>query len=143
MLNMREVREKDLDGLLEIINEPKVIRYMPLEKPVTMERVRKWYDSSLLNHALSIFVLELDRIIGALSIRKDGKTTIWISERHQRKGYGTIAMEWAAVYARENGLKRLWLECFKENRQALSFYHKLGYKDIGERGDSTIMEMKL
>jgi RimJ/RimL family protein N-acetyltransferase len=140
---MREVREKDLDRLLEIINEPKVVRYMPLEKPVTIERVRKWYDSSLLNHALSIFVLELERPIGALSIRKDGKTTIWIKTDHQRKGHGTVAMEWAAVYAKEKGLTRLWLECFKENRQALSFYHKLGYKDIGERGNNTIMELKL
>ncbi len=143
MLKIREARESDLDRLMEIINEPAVIRYMPLEKPVRLSRIRRWFRSFALFHQPTIFVLELDKVIGACTISDNGKITIWVDENCQRKGYGSKAMTHLIGYAGKKGLKRLWLECFKENKQALSFYRSLGFIQTGERNGEYVMELKL
>jgi len=143
MLNIRRPNEADLDRLLQIINEPSIIRYMPLEKPVKMDKIVKWYQSSIMFDRPAIFVLERGSIIGACSISEEGKVTVWIDEENQRKGYGIQAIEFLKGYARKNGLSRLWLECFKDNIGALAFYNHLGFSRIGEKGNELIMELKI
>jgi RimJ/RimL family protein N-acetyltransferase len=143
MLKMRKVREEDLKQLLDIINEPGVIEHMPLERPVRMERVRDWFRSFQAFGYPVIFVLELEQVIGACSLRENGKITVWISARHQGKGYGTEAMGQLADYARQQKMKRIWLECQKENERALDFYRKLGFSEIGEDRQNRVMEMLL
>jgi RimJ/RimL family protein N-acetyltransferase len=143
MLKIRPIEERDLERLLEIINQPSVIRYMPLERPVKMEKVRKWYESSIVFKNPTIFVLELGRVIGACSISENGKITVWIEEGEQGKGYGTKAVEWLKDYAKKNNLSKLWLECFKDNRRALDFYRGLGFKDRGEKEELLLLEMEI
>jgi len=143
MLAIREIREKDLDSLLEIINQPNVIRYMPLEKPVKREKIENWYKSFIVFKWPAIFVLESDRVIGACTLSENGKVTIWVDEREQHKGYGTRAIAWLKDYAKKKGMSQLWLECFKDNRDALDFYHKMGFKDTAEKQENIIMEMQI
>jgi len=143
MLRIREAREEDLPALQRIINEPTVIRYMPLEKPVKLSRIRRWFRSFALFHQPTILVLDMGKVIGACTISDNGKITIWVDEGHQRKGYGTKAMTHLKGYAKKKGLDRLWLECFKENRQALSFYRSLGFIQTGERNGEYVMELKI
>lgn len=143
MLKIREAREGDLQALQSIINEPAVIRYMPLEKPVRLSRIRRWFQSFALFRQPTIFVLELGKVIGACTISDNGKITIWVDEGHQRKGYGRKAMAHLKGYARKKSMKRLWLECFKDNRQALSFYRALGFTKTGERNGEYVMELKI
>jgi len=143
MLTIRGIREKDLERLLEIINQPGVIRYMPLEKPVKREKIEKWYQSFIVFKWPAIFVLETDRVIGACTLSEDGKITIWIDQSEQRKGYGINAIDWLKDYAKNKGFARLWLECFKDNGNALSFYHKVGFRDTAEKEENIIMEMPI
>jgi len=143
MLAIREIREKDLDSLLEIINQPSVIRYMPLEKPVKREKIEKWYQSFIVFKWPAIFVLERDRVIGACTLSENGKVTIWVDEREQHKGYGTIAISWLKDYAKKKGIDRLWLECFKDNATAIDFYHGAGFRDTAEKQENIIMEMQI
>jgi RimJ/RimL family protein N-acetyltransferase len=143
MLKIREVRESDLERLREIINEPAVIRYMPLERPVRLSRIRRWFQSFYLFRQPAIFVLDIGKVIGACTISDNGKITIWVDEGHQRKGYGRKAMAHLREYAGKKGMERLWLECFKDNRQALSFYRSLGFIHIGERNGEYVMELKI
>ena len=143
MLTIREIREKDLDRLLEIINQPSVIRYMPLEKPVKREKIEKWYQSFIVFKWPVIFVLETDRVIGACTLTEDGKVTIWIDQSEQRKSYGTKAIDWLKDYAKNKGIDRLWLECFKDNAIAIDFYHKVGFRDTAEKQENIIMEMPI
>jgi len=143
MLKIREAREEDLERLREIINEPAVIRYMPLEKPVRLSRIMRWFQSFALFHQPTIFVLELDKVIGACTISDNGKITIWVDENCQRKGYGRKAMAHLREYAGKKGMERLWLECFKDNKQALFFYRSLGFIQTGERNSEYVMELKI
>ena len=143
MLKIREVEERDLDRLKTIINEPDIIRYMPLEKPVGLERLRRWYQSFRLFKRPSIFVLETDKVIGACSIYEDGKITIWIDRDYQRKGYGAKAIIYLKKYAVKNNIPRLWCDCFKDNKQALAFYEKIGFERMGQRDNSYLLEMKI
>jgi RimJ/RimL family protein N-acetyltransferase len=143
MLTIREIREKDLDRLLEIINQPSVVRYMPLEKPVKREKIEKWYQSFIVFRWPVIFVLETDRVIGACTLSEDGKVTIWIDQSEQRKGYGIKAIDWLKDFAKNKGIDRLWLECFKDNAIAIDFYHKVGFRDTAEKQENIIMEMPI
>jgi len=143
MLAIREIREKDLDRLLEIINQPSVIRYMPLEKPVKREKIEKWHQSFIVFRWPVIFVLETDRVIGACTLTENGKVTIWIDQGEQRKGYGTKAIDWLKDYARNKGMSQLWLECFKDNATAIEFYHKVGFRDTAEKQENIVMEMPI
>ncbi len=143
MLRIREARESDLPALQRIINEPAVIRYMPLETPVRLSRIRRWFQSFALFRQPTIFVLDIGKVIGACTISENGKITIWVDENCQRKGYGSKAMTHLIEYATKKGLKRLWLECFKDNEPALSFYRSLGFIQTGERSGEYVMELKL
>lgn len=143
MLKIREIQERDLESLLTVINEPGIIEHMPLERPVQIERLQSWYGSFRRFGYPAIFVLELDEPIGACSIRENGKITVWVSARHHGKGYGKKAIEKLADYARENKIERLWLDCHHENKRALDFYHRIGFKDIGESKGSRVLEMRL
>ena len=116
---------------------------MPLEKPVGLSRIRRWFQSFALFRQPTIFVLELDKVIGACTISDNGKITIWVDESQQRKGYGRKAMAHLREYANTKGLKRLWLECFKDNKQALDFYRALGFTKTGERNGEYVMELKI
>jgi len=141
MLTIREIREKDRDRLLEIINQSSVIRYMPLQAPVKREKIENWYRSFIIFKWPAIFVLETDRVIGACTLSEDGKVTIWIDESEQHKGYGTKAIDWLKDYAKNKGMSQLWLECFKDNAIAIDFYHKVGFRDTAEKQENIIMEM--
>jgi RimJ/RimL family protein N-acetyltransferase len=143
MLTVRDAREKDLGRLLEIINEPSVIEHMPLERPVKMDKVRGWNESFVKFRNPLIFVLELDKVIGVCTLNEAGKITIWVDEEHQGKGYGTHALDWLKDYAKRRGMKRLWLECFRENESALEFYFGSGFQEKAEIASSLILECLL
>ena len=143
MLRIRKAREKDLERLWEIINQPGVIEYMPLKRPVPMSRVKKWYDSFVMFNRPTIFVLDVGKVIGACTIRDNGRMTLWIDEDYWGKGHGKRAVAYLKKYAKSKGIDRLWLNCMKENKNALAFYGSLGFGGTEEKGKEVIMELPI
>lgn len=52
-----------------------------------------------------------------------------VSARHRRKGIGAALLEWLEAVAREAGIRRVELECRRDNEAARNFYGVLGYHE--------------
>jgi ribosomal-protein-alanine N-acetyltransferase len=52
-----------------------------------------------------------------------------VDPAHRRKGIGTALLEWLETVARDAGLRRVVLECRRDNDAARNFYGALGYHE--------------
>lgn len=57
---------------------------------------------------------------------------IYIVERFFGKGLGETLLEHCLQTARERGFETLWLGVWEENRRALRFYEKHGFREVGK-----------
>jgi len=57
---------------------------------------------------------------------------IVIDVNHQGKGFGKLLMEKAFEYFKENNVNHIGLWVGKDNKQAIKFYKKLGFKITGK-----------
>lgn len=64
-------------------------------------------------------------------LKGNGYLTIALREKYRGKGIGNTLMEKAEAYARSNGIRRMELEVFGENRNAIELYKKRGYEIEG------------
>lgn len=67
---------------------------------------------------------------------------IQISNLLRSKGLGTYLMIFVEQQTKKHKLNRIRLQVFKDNK-AINFYRKLGYKKIGNRYFSVILEKKI
>lgn len=103
----------------------------------TAEELRKNLIKRINNQEETIFVIEdNNKVIGYASIELKNKIskTIWINEimvdtNHQNKGRGTLLINEIYKFAKENDAKRIELNCWSFNKEALEFYNKLGFKE--------------
>ena len=74
------------------------------------------------------WVYEQDsKIVGFIALIGNEVGAIFVHSNYQRRGIGKKLMDFAKSI-REN----LVLDVFKENRMGRAFYHKYGFKQIGE-----------
>lgn len=57
---------------------------------------------------------------------------LYVQPRFQRRGIGRALLATAEGHARAAGLRTLWLTAWEGNTQALGFYARCGFEDIGE-----------
>lgn len=105
----------------------------------------KWNDRYFSNEDTTevLFVSENSegKIIGFISLDTVSKNsdfvgsigTLYIDEIYHHKGIGTELFNRALVLLKENGAKFIEVTAFKDNKQACSFYEKLGGKVSGEK----------
>jgi len=60
---------------------------------------------------------------------------ICIAPVYQNKGYGNQFIQWLINFARNNGIKTLYLEVRVSNQAAIHLYQNLGFNEIGLRPD--------
>lgn len=58
---------------------------------------------------------------------------IYLLHRFQGAGVGRRLLDAAMMHARERGARRLLLGVYAHNRDALAFYARCGFHDVGER----------
>ena len=83
---------------------------------------------------LCVFVRDnAGNIIGGLTGRTYWRyldiSFLWVDEKHRGAGYATKLMKTAEAEARERGCERVFLDTL--SFQALGFYLKLGYAELG------------
>lgn len=89
------------------------------------------------NQSSIVFMIEEDSTaIGYLIFRCIEKVTnsIWIDqfyieEHYRNKGYGKALIDEVKKYARDNNIKRIELNCWTFNENAIEFYRHLGFKE--------------
>ena len=90
----------------------------------------------------AVFVAEDDRrIVGRLSLSRDPHPAsrhvadlgLMVAESHPRQGVGTMLLERAVAWARENRIRKLELHVFPWNEPALGLYESFGFEREGYR----------
>lgn len=76
--------------------------------------------------------------VAGFAIMKYGDNTAHIvlfavSAAHRRRGIGTALLRWLETTARTAGIHTIQLEARANNREARSFYQRLGFNEIGVR----------
>lgn len=66
-----------------------------------------------------------------VKLRGNAYLTIAIRKEYRGKGIGSALMEKAEEYARERGCRRMELEVFGKNENAIALYKKRGYETEG------------
>lgn len=88
---------------------------------------------SLFHHRF--IMIEKNNVAGALSLDKKRISVfvyaIGLLPEFRRKGYGTLLMEFAEYFARKNNKDIVNFSVLLENKPAVKFYEKLGYKPQG------------
>lgn len=57
--------------------------------------------------------------------------TLYVQPRHQSAGKGLILLQQAIRHCRSCGFENLWLKVNAENRKAIGFYSKHGFRNVG------------
>lgn len=93
----------------------------------------------------AFFIIFLDRhAVGYAKLREDSKVDcvknetavelqrIYLVERVFGKGIGEILLNHCLETAKQKGFETLWLGVWEENKRALRFYEKHGFKSVGK-----------
>jgi GNAT superfamily N-acetyltransferase len=86
----------------------------------------KEYDARLLQG----FVADEDgKILGALTYHREGDQIeiVSLDSLMENRGVGTALLEAASLFARAQGVRRLWLATTNDNIRAIRFYQRLGW----------------
>ena len=144
---IRKADPKDARGVINcmqsVIDERiyLVSEYYLLTERGEQERIRSPDD-------LTLVCEKGNDIVGVLTIqrgmyRKNRHTAnlgIAIKAGHRRSGLGTRLINQGIEWCRENGIRKLNLEVFSSNRNAISLYEKLGFQHEGSRKGQFIID---
>lgn len=106
------------------------------------------YAKRLSDFAWFILCVENEEIIGftAYYLNQEGCFAyipqIWVSDQHQRKGIGASMLEMLIKEA-PSYVNAIRLEVRKNNEKAVSFYSKIGFAVIEEKGNKLLLEKLL
>ena len=138
-MEIREAKISDIDNnLLTLYVEGFNMHYQK-RKDIFVnksnEELRNNLTEMINNPDELIFVIDDDKeIIGYVALQFKNKVTksIWIDEividnNYRNKGYGKMLVDKVYAYAKKNKCKRVELNCWCFNSNAIDFYDKLGF----------------
>lgn len=69
---------------------------------------------------------------GIMAYREEAAHLLLFSVRssHRRRGIGRLLLDWLERVAREAGIRRILLECRRDNTAARNFYAEHGYHEL-------------
>ncbi len=172
MIRIREISVDDAARLLQLMeeldHEADYLLYEPGERPMDEEAFRDHIQKLDPPGFGTFFVAEARRDLSSASgdetelagylevrrlpwarVRHRAYLVIGILKRHGGKGVGTRLMKEVELWARRNGVRRLYLTLIAENRAAAGLYRKMGYEVEGRHpasmrlGDRYVEELTM
>lgn len=144
-MKLRLLEEKDVEGMLDWMHDPKVNCFFRFNaENMTEERavnfVKSAQESAEKKETFHFAIVDdADQYMGTISLKEidwDAKVAEYaISLRSvaQGKGYGSQATKEVLKYAFENlNLNRVFLNVLSDNESAIRMYKKCGFKYEGE-----------
>jgi ribosomal protein S18 acetylase RimI-like enzyme len=127
---VRPYRDEDFSQVMEIAMDLLV---------ENRERVEGTIRMASRSDAFKLFIAETDgMVVGFLMLElkgwnKDLAQIYWMAVRggHQRKGYGSTLIKEMEHYAKEKGVRKIFIGTNSDNKIAIPFYVKNGYKPEG------------
>lgn len=141
--------EKFLEKSWEWLNDPELMK-LTLTKPFTREQQSEFYSSLASRDDYKIWGIRLGgEKIGAVGLKKiaHGESAEYFGyigdKSYWGKGVSSYMFGFIVSFAKEQKLKRIYLEVSKSNDRAVSSYRKNGFSECEDRGDTIIMELHL
>lgn len=139
-MRLRELKEKDVDGMLEWMHskETKEIfekDFNSLTKEQVLEFINK---ASKINNELHYACVdEKDNYLGTISLKnidnENKKAELAISFRKKAQGTGAASFATKEILKKafnELNLNKIYLNVIETNKRAISFYKKEGFKEF-------------
>ena len=144
-MRLRELKEKDADGMLEWMNDPEIMKNFRFsskgrDKEQVLHFIRTATTQIVDGQSMHFAVVDdNDEYLGTISLKevdlvaKNAEYAISLRKRAQGKGIGTEATQKLLKLAFEEfDLERVYLNVLSENRRAMALYEKCGFVYEGE-----------
>ncbi len=150
--HIRKATANDYDNLCELFNEIDTLHRVNLpdifQKPNGAAREKDYYLGLVADENIGLFVVEMDeKLIGFVHVLvRDTPVFPVIIPQHyavidgiavksefQNHGIGKMLMEKAQEWAKTNGAVFIELNVYEFNKNAISFYERLGYQISSQR----------
>ena len=122
MINIKPIKKSDYNKIL-------VIEQNLFKNPMTQIELNNFFSQS----TFRIWKIEQDRVLGYISfyqiIDEIEIIRIGIIKSHQRSSYGSLLID----EIKKLDIKKIFLEVSVQNKEAINFYLKNGFKKIGIR----------
>ncbi len=169
-IQISKANHSDLDTIERIARQTFIETYAKMNSNANMEMYlnkafnQKKLENELVNPESTFYLVKsAKKVIGYLKINEGNAQTefadlesieierIYISKIHQGQGLGRVLIEKAIDLAKFKGKSNIWLGVWRQNRNAIQFYEKLGFEKSGshvfvfgtERQTDYIMRKKL
>lgn len=149
-VTLAPLRPEDSVPMFEWINDRELVLLSSSFEPVAEEDHRRWFERIQSDPGVEIFAIRLredDSLVGSCQLRgidrERGRCELQIRIGDRRawgRGYGTEAVELLVRHGFEDlALRRIELEVFATNKQAIGAYEKAGFRREGvQRGGAVI-----
>jgi ribosomal protein S18 acetylase RimI-like enzyme len=150
------LRQRDLQEINDILNNPLVLRFFNFSSPPTMDVTSRWFDEvlkyreSLLGECVVarnndgvlgwIYVLESEIVVESirqmldkycLDQRRGYVAAIAVDPKYWGRGIGKMLMIRGEEFLGSKKIKFIWLGTHADNSSSNQLYEHLGYKLIG------------
>ncbi len=141
----------DAERYTEWLNDIEVIKYLTLrDKMVSLVTEREALERLARGHSYAIVTLESDELIGSCGLvdvdylNRTCEVGIFIGNKeYWGKGYGTEALKLLISYGINYlNLNNFMLKVYSYNERAIKSYRKIGFREMGRRRKSVIIEGK-
>lgn len=145
------ILEQDIEKYTEWLNDFKVTDGIgESSNLITIDYYKKWFESGKYQYFFSIIKLDEEKLIGYCDLYnidfKNQVATIGITigENEERnKGFGTESINLLLDYAFNYlNIRNVMLEVKSFNKNAISCYEKVGFKECGRRHESYYLNGK-
>jgi ribosomal protein S18 acetylase RimI-like enzyme len=144
-MKIREATIKDFEKLKDIKLESKKdeMKYSDSLKPLskTIDIYFEYFKEELRKKNSAVFIAEDKKPIGIIIVtyfiplriskfaRKGYVSNLYVQKNHRKKGIGKKLLDTSLKWLKKNKVQYISLEIHLENKNALKFYRKLGFKD--------------
>jgi phosphinothricin acetyltransferase len=139
-MRIRDASPADLAGIVAIYNSTIPSRMVTADlEPVSVESRHEWYAAHS-PERWPLWVVEDSGLLGWLSFSKfhprpayaaTAELSVYIDERHRRRGLGKALLERAVAHAPQIGLTNLIAMIFAHNQSSVALFTNHGFVEWG------------
>jgi RimJ/RimL family protein N-acetyltransferase len=147
-LALEPLRDEDSDTLFAWINDRDLVERSAIFRPVARAEHDAWFEGVRRREDVLIRAIRVVGVlVGTCQLFADGaeaELRIRIGTASARgRGLGTEAVRLLTARGfAELGLRRIWLQVFAANAQAIRAYEKAGFRQFGRDGPTILMELE-
>lgn len=123
---LRTLYKSDLAQLLAIENAVHVA-------PWAEETFKACFQGNCVGWAAELDKHVVGFILISMSTEECHVLNLCVAHAHQRQGWGKQLLERALAFARENGIRVVYLEVRHSNTRAIGLYENMGFQQVGVR----------